>query len=441
MSDFSAAPIFRRVEHLSAKSSASSSPGTSATANTTTTAAPSTLSSSLAGVTTPQPHDNHANFNSTVEAATEAAASASNSSASSTAATSTLVEGGLGGPDLGRQHFLGHPDLLYLGCLFTGALLLLASRRFPALFTTAGALVAGVWVGLLFQDLQDHRNTASDEWWLPMFLSISVFVVLMVVLHKWSFAGIGALSSMMAMVQILALLRLFQVNIEREVFGKVYDAPFLEFGVFIYAFLILLTVVNILAARYGFKHVLVHVTSVLLANLLLTSSLSYFLQRAINANEDERLRQRRGFSLLDDLARVTSQVRYGQCGGHFERETARENGVWEKGTCDCAAGCCLEILTWFFASAGVFFLRRKMGLRSVEKAKEERAPLREMGEMSGVGIGAGGGGPDVAQNPGAVGLSPGGVGFDMPIGKPSPEPDSYGGGTTAVAQSSGRNRV
>ncbi|CAD7928638.1 unnamed protein product [Amoebophrya sp. A120] len=372
----------RQLGHLGGSSNSTSTSSTAAVTNSTVPTAASGTSSSSShaadgGTSTTNTSSHHGHIVSTPEGAESAAA-----------LTAPTI-----GPFPDRSHFLGHPDFLYLVCLVAGVAIVLLSNRVPKLFTTAGSLVAGVWIGLIFMDLQDHNNTATDEWWLPLFCSVASSLVLLVVLNRWIRIGIGVLSSMMIVVQLLALLRLLQVNVERDVLGKIHHEPFYQYGVWIYLVLALLTCGMCVLSRFS-GNLVVNATSVALGTLLVISACSYFLQRAINSEESERMRNRRGFALLDDLARVTSQVRYEQC-GRFLPDRAAANGLWEKGGCDCKVGCVFEILAWFFSKAGVLYLQRRWRLRW--GAKEEAAPLRN--------------GADGAQQ--------------LPIGKASP-PDNLG---------------
>ncbi|CAD7976167.1 unnamed protein product [Amoebophrya sp. A25] len=258
-------------------------------------------------------------------------------------------------PDVSYRYFLGHPTFLHLGALVLAILVLLLGRKFPKVFCVAGAITTSVWLGLMMQDMQDHDEVAEDSWWLPIFTTLFTGTVFLLMFLRQPRASVGVLTGLLAIVQVMALLRLWQVNVEQE---------FLDIGVWLYVVIGLFVGITCGSAHCAPGPLLQYGT-VSLATLLGISALSYFIQRLANHDAKEKLRGRRGYSLLEELARISARVRLGQCETHFdnskilEREKSADGLLWEKEGCKCTAGCDAEIVFWFLSIILTVYIQAK----------------------------------------------------------------------------------
>lgn len=272
------------------------------------------------------------------------------------------------------EHFLGDPDVLHALGLVLGVAAICFSRRFPLVLAVSSSISLGLWIGLVVQDRQAYGQPLWGEVelpegiWVPIVAGLlSAVAAGMLVKLAWK-AALALLTAGLVMLLALAVCRLVNVSPEE----------FFEFGAWLLstyrvvgAIVLVVAVILSAAAVQKFHKAVIIFASAHLGVLLLLSGASHFSQRA-GASEAP-------FSLLDDLARIWSEARAGNC-EIWEPEEGEDPSFAEgMDRCDCGDRCRTEILAWILGSLtavlGHWYLhRREAGEKDGED--DEKLPLQ-----------------------------------------------------------------
>jgi hypothetical protein len=285
------------------------------------------------------------------------------------------------------DHFLGDPDVLHAVALVMGISAIGLGKRLPQLLAAVAATSLGLYVGLVIQDRQRFNEPAFGEVEIPQGVWFPVVAGLL------SAAAAGALTYLtwrtalvlltgsIVMLIGLAVCRLFEVSPERIFqLGASLLSAYRVVGAIV---LILAILASVLLVR-KFHKSMVSFASANLGTLLLLSGVSYFAQKA-GAEAP--------FSLLDDMARIVSEVRGGRCqlwedGGPTTAapRLLQEQAGGDPGLegCECQAQCRTEILAWICSTITVLLGRyllwryketKEQREKRKKKEKEEKEPL------------------------------------------------------------------
>lgn len=267
------------------------------------------------------------------------------------------------------EHLLGDPDVDHTIALFLGLICIFCARRLPQLLGFVASVSLGLWTALVLQNSQAFDQPlfgkvhVPEGLWVPIlagFISGAIAAVLCYV--AWRVALV-LLTASVLMLLALATCRLANVSPE-HVFemGASLLSAYRVVGAVV---LVVGILISALAVRRCHAQMIAF-ASAHMGTLLLLSAISHFAAR---------LGSQAPFSLLEDLARIISEVRGGRC------------HIWEGDAdagseqCACEAQCRTEISAWMLSSLAVLtvrFLLHKFHERAAKRKgsnEEERAPL------------------------------------------------------------------
>jgi len=245
------------------------------------------------------------------------------------------------------EHFLGDPDVLHIAFVGLGLVALLFSKRFPQVLGLVAAICIGLWVALVVQEKQVFVGSSfagievPQGSWVPLVVGLLAAAAAGIVAYfTWRIA-LGAITYGVLAMLFIAICRLFNMSPE-QVLRKSNEAisahPMagaiaLVIAIFLAVFLI----------RKCHK-AMASFVSAHIGMLLLLSGLSYFMQKASGEEAP--------FSLMQDLARIWSQVRHGRC--HIFDNVSESTNLQG---CDCGEHCRGDIAAWILGSWVVLVLR------------------------------------------------------------------------------------
>lgn len=301
------------------------------------------------------------------------------------------------------DHFLGDPDVLHAVALVMGIAAIGLGKRLPLMLAAVSATTLGLYVGLVVQNRQQFNEPMfgtveiPEGVWVPIVAGlVSGTAAASLAYLTWRVALV-LLTGSVVMLLGLAICRLLNVPPER-IFTV--GASLLSTYRVVGAVALIVTIIGSVLLVRRFHKGMVSFASANLGTLLLLSGVSYFSQKAGNEAP---------FSLLDDLARILSEVRGGRChlweasaegqaGGEAAeplnrllqqlREAGDDPGLHG---CDCEEQCKTEIFAWIASTITVLVGRyimsrydrkRKDKSKSSqnkserkERKKEEKEPL------------------------------------------------------------------
>jgi hypothetical protein len=265
------------------------------------------------------------------------------------------------------EHFLGDPTALHATALVLGTIAILFSKRFPHVLAIVASISLGLWTGLVVQDRQIYNQPLlgldmPEGEWVPICVGLLVScAVVALTLLVWRIA-LAMLVGGLLMLLSFAICRLANVSPQKIMqLGSSVLSMYRIVG----AVVLVVTILAGALLAKRFHKAMFSFASAHLGTLLLLSGVSFFAQEAGGSEAP--------FSLLDDLARIFSEVRSGNC------------YIWEDESgedlpegCDCSEKCQTEIIAWIASSLVV--LGGRVLLRRVRKKKdkadsEENAPL------------------------------------------------------------------
>lgn len=270
------------------------------------------------------------------------------------------------------EHLLGDPDVDHAVAVVLGAVAVVYGRRLPQLLAAVAAMSFGLWTALVIHDRQVYDqplfgkiHLPSGEW-VPIVAGLLAGVLAGLLCRvAWKAALVGLTAGLLVLISA-SICRLFNVSPDKVV--QVAASKLSAYRVVGAVVLVVGVIASALLVKRFHKH-MIKFSSAFLGTLLLLSGVSHFSAR-IGAGTP--------FSLLDDLARIYSEVRDGNC------------KLWEQPDaaplqrCDCQEDCQTEILAWIASSFAVLIARfarnvieRKTEARKKAAAAEERAPLSE----------------------------------------------------------------
>ncbi|CAK0879367.1 unnamed protein product [Prorocentrum cordatum] len=294
----------------------------------------------------------------------------------------------------GEDHFLGDPDVLHAAALAMGIAAIGLGKRLPQLLAAVSATTLGIYVGLVVQNRQHFDEPVfgtvdlPDGVWLPIVLGVVAGAAAGVLAYLTWRMALVLLTGGVVMLLALAICRLFNVPPER-IFRI--GASLLSAYRVVGAVMLIVAIIGSVFFVRRFHKGMVSFASANLGTLLLLSGVSYFAQKA-GAEAP--------FSLLDDLARILSEVRGGRC--HLWEASADGQAAGEAAAppsrllrrlrelgddpglhgCDCAAQCRSEISAWIASTVAVLAGRRLLSRqerrrkeKKREKKQEENQPL------------------------------------------------------------------
>lgn len=286
------------------------------------------------------------------------------------------------------EHFLGDPDVLHALALGLGlAAIMQPGKKLPHILASVAAISFGLWVALVVQDRQTFNEPLwgsvilPDGIWVPILAGLTgAAAAIALSFFAWKLALVLLTSGLLMMIA-LAICRLFEVSPERafQIGASLLSAYRITGAVILVAAIL----VSVVLVRKFHKH-MVSFASATLGTLLLLSGVSYFCQReGVEAP----------FSLLDDLARIISEVRGGRCQlweppegeGNAPAveplvEAPPADGDDGLKGCDCEGQCQAEILAWLASTVtvivGRWLLRRQHKGWGKVPNKEENVGLK-----------------------------------------------------------------
>lgn len=267
------------------------------------------------------------------------------------------------------EHFLGDPDVDHGLALVLGAISIVYGRRLPQLLAGVASLSVGLWTGLIIQDKQVFgepifgKIDLPEGAWVPLLAGVLAGVAASVLCKVAWRTALVLLTAGLVMLLALATCRL--ANLQPDKIFSVGASLLSAYRIVGSVVMVLAILGSAFAVRRVHKY-MIEFASAFLGTLLLLSGVSHFATRVGNDAP---------FSLLDDLARIISEVRSEKC--HlWEHDEAHH---LEK--CDCEEKCQTEIGAWL-ASSGTVLLARWFKTRLIERSmtaksttEEERAPL------------------------------------------------------------------
>mmetsp|Transcript_68206 Transcript_68206/g.134744 ORF Transcript_68206/g.134744 Transcript_68206/m.134744 type:complete len:309 (+) Transcript_68206:79-1005(+) len=270
------------------------------------------------------------------------------------------------------EDFIGDPGVLHATALLLGIVAIVWGKKFPQLLAVVAATSLGLWVALMVQNRQHFDEPVfgvmklPDGVWLPIIAGMLAAVAAAALTYFTWRAALILLTAGIIMLVAVALCRLFEVSPERMFkLGASFLSAYRIVGAVV---LILAIFTSVLLVR-RFNDQMVSFASANLGTLLLLSGLSYFAQ-LVGAEAP--------FSLLDDLARIMSEVRGGRCKLWESTDNSGLRG------CDCQEQCRTEIVAWMASTLAVLIGRYVIyRYRSDKKPKdeEERASLAANPEL------------------------------------------------------------
>jgi len=277
------------------------------------------------------------------------------------------------------EHFLGHADVLHILALILGAAVIISGMRLPQVLASAASISFGFWLGLVVQDRQQFDQPILGTLHLPRGAWLAMLVALMgcsaagaLAYLMWRMA-LALLNAGMLMLLSLAACRLANASPEKvfRIGASLLSTYRLVSGIVLFVSFM----ASVVAVVFRPEEMIAF-DAALLGSLLLLSGMSHFAQR-FGAAE-------RPFSLLDDLARMLSEVRGGRCELWKSYET-QDSGI--RG-CDCSDHCRTEIILWIIVSWAIlstcWLLQKRLLSRfdDVKKAYfEELQPLAKETEI------------------------------------------------------------
>lgn len=274
------------------------------------------------------------------------------------------------------DHFLGDPDVLHAAALVMGIAAIGLGKRLPQLLAAVSATTLGIYVGLVVQNRQHFDEPVfgsvdlPDGVWLPIVAGVVAGAVAGGLAFLTWRVALVFLTGGVVLLLALAICRLFNVPPDR-IFRI--GASLLSAYRVVGAIMLIVAIIGSVFLVRRFHKGMVSFASANLGTLLLLSGVSYFAQKVGSEAP---------FSLLDDLARILSEVRGGRC--HLWEASADAQADGEAGAdpglhgCDCAEQCRTEILAWIASTITVLAGRRLLSRqerRRKEKKKEEKEPL------------------------------------------------------------------
>jgi len=272
------------------------------------------------------------------------------------------------------EDFVGDPGVVHAAALLLGLAAILFGRRFPQLLAAVAATSLGLWVALLVQNRQHFDEPAfgivklPHGVWLPVVAGMLAAICAAALTYFTWRAALVLLTAGIIVLVAVATCRLFDVSPER-IFRM--GASLLSAYRIVGAVVLILAIFTSVLLVRRFNEHMVSFASANLGTLLLLSGISYFAQR--NGTDAP-------FSLLDDLARIMSEVRGGRC------------KLWEAGDqensglrgCDCNEQCRVEIIAWMASSITVLtgrYMIWRFNRDNKKKDEDERAPLADNPEI------------------------------------------------------------
>lgn len=294
----------------------------------------------------------------------------------------------------GVEHFLGDPAVLHATALVLGLVAILLSKRFPLVLAAVASCSFGLWTGLVVQDRQIYEQPLYG-WELPEGAWVPICAGLLAAASVAALTGLvwrlslAMLTGGILMLLSVAFCRLVNVSPKRIL--KV-GSSMLSMYRIVGAVVLVVTVLGAALLTKKFHKAMLSFASAHLGTLLLLSGISYFAQEAGGVEAP--------FSLLDDLARIFSEVRSGRC--HLWENQEGESTENHLEGCDCGESCQTEIVAWIVSSWVVLGSRlvikwqdRRKKERAKEATAEEKVSLKsetsfnKEGEPSAETIGAG----------------------------------------------------
>jgi len=273
------------------------------------------------------------------------------------------------------EHFLGDPDVDHAAALVLGAIAIVYGRRLPMLLAGVASISLGLWTALVVHDRQAFNQplfndvTLPEGDWVPIVAGLLAGAAAAALCKVAWRAALVLLTAGILMLLAMALCRLANVSPDR--IFKV-GASLLSAYRVIGAVVLVVGILGSALAVKQFHQKMITFASAHLGTLLLLSGVSHFSAR-VGADAP--------FSLLDDLARIISEVRDGRC------------HLWENDDaahlqkCDCNQQCQTEICAWIASSVAVLAIRQlrtwlesRRELRKKRAQDEERAPLSKEAE-------------------------------------------------------------
>ncbi|CAE7612413.1 unnamed protein product [Symbiodinium pilosum] len=277
------------------------------------------------------------------------------------------------------EHFLGDPDVLHAIGLVLGTGAIVWGKRLPHMLAAVASISLGLWIGLVAQDRQ-HFNTPvwgvdlPEGKWFPWVAGVAAGAAAAVLSYfTWKLA-LALLTGGLVTLLALAACRLANVSPE-----KVFQlgSNLLSSYRLVGAVVLTLSIIVFFFMVRKCHAQMSEFASAQLGTLLLLSAVSHFAAR-VGAEAP--------FSLLDDLARMVSEVRAGNCHLWENQEQLQDPGL---AGCDCGEKCRTEIGAWLASSATVLaskcMLRWYRTRKADKPTQEEIAPLAREGS-SGPGM-------------------------------------------------------
>jgi len=277
------------------------------------------------------------------------------------------------------DHFLGDPDVLHGVALVMGIAAIGLGKRLPQMLAAVSATTLGLYVGLVVQNRQQFSEPVfgtveiPEGVWVPIVAGVVAGAAAASLAYLTWRVALVLLTGSIVMLLGLAVCRILNVPPERIfTVGVSLLSAYRVVGAIV---LIVAIIGSVLLVR-RFHKGMVSFASANLGTLLLLSGVSYFSQKA-GAEAP--------FSLLDDLARILSEVRGGRChlweASREGQEAGDDPGLHG---CDCEEQCRTEIAAWIASTATVlagryilsWYGRKRKDRRSQKKSeKEEKEPL------------------------------------------------------------------